>query len=273
MREPVEIQPEFPSLLNNDEPPAWELHNPNSTSPLVILCDHARNRIPHQLNGLGLNPDHLENHIGYDIGAMDVSQRLSQYFESRLFLAGYSRLVIDLNRHPGDGSSIPEVSDEIEIPANWGLTPEDIIQRENALFWPYHNAVTKELEAIHAQGQTPVILSLHSFTPTFRGFQRPWQIGVLWDQDQRISKPLIDRLSQLPDICVGDNEPYHARHPLGFTMDVHCERNGYPHILLELRQDLIDDGEGAAHWADLIYQHLKGVLIDLDLLKGSEEKE
>jgi len=265
MREPVEIQFESP-LLNGDEPPAWELHNPASTSPLVILCDHARNRIPRKLDQLGLDPIHLENHIAYDIGAMDVALRLSRDFQARLFLPGYSRLVIDLNRHPGDGSSIPEVSDEIEIPANRGLGPEEVIQRENALFWPYHNAVAKELAAINARGQTPVIISLHSFTPTFRGFERPWHIGVLWDQDQRISGPLIARLRRLSALCVGENEPYHARNPLGFTMDIHCERNGYPHILLELRQDLIDSEEGVTHWAGLIHAHLGAVLNELDLL-------
>lgn len=267
MRQQIEIHATCPPLLGPGEPPAWELRNHDSDSPLVILCDHAHNRIPDALGQLGLDPVHLGDHIAYDIGALAVADRLADAFPCRMFAAGYSRLVIDLNRHPGDGSSIPEVSDQVTIPGNRDLHPDQVMQRENELFWPYHNAVTSGLEQIRESGRTPVILSLHSFTPSFRGFERPWHLGVLWDRDQRLSGPLIHRLSRLPGICVGDNQPYHARNPLGFTMDVHCERNGYPHVLLEIRQDLIGDARGAAHWARLLHSQLRPLLIELALLE------
>ncbi len=255
----------LPPLLSSEEPGPWEELNPQSSSPLVILCDHANNRVPKSLGHLGLELDVFGQHVAYDIGCEKLTRQLAERFESTALLAHYSRLVIDLNRHPGDGSSIPTISDTVEIPGNSNLSPDQIKQREDALFWPYHNQVEQILQRILDRGQTPVLCAIHSFTPVFRGYQRPWHIGVLWDRDQRLSTPLLEHLQTLPQICVGDNEPYHARNPVGYTMDIHGEKNGYPHILLEIRQDLIGHDEGISEWARLIYSHLRKVLGQVDL--------
>ncbi|MCW8904210.1 N-formylglutamate amidohydrolase [Sedimenticola sp.] len=247
-------------LLTPGEPPAWEELNSESPSPLLLLCDHASNRVPQKLAHLGLDLNVFGMHVAYDIGCEKLTRLLSSRFNATALLANYSRLVIDLNRHPGDGSSIPEVSDNIEIPGNHALTPEQIGQREEALFWPYHNRIERILGRIVSRGQTPVLCSIHSFTPIFRGFQRPWHIGVLWDRDQRLSTPLLESLRSARRFRVGDNEPYHARNPVGYTMDVHGEKNGYPHLLLEIRQDLIGHDDGVVEWADIIHTHLQRVL-------------
>lgn len=247
-------------LLTPDEPPAWEELNSESQSPLLLVCDHASNRIPHELAHLGLDLNVFGMHVAYDIGCEKLTRLLSGRFDATALMANYSRLVIDLNRHPGDGSSIPEVSDDIEIPGNHALTPEQIGQREAALFWPYHNRIERILARIISRGQTPILCSIHSFTPVFKGFKRPWHIGVLWDRDQRLSTPLLESLRSVGRFDVGDNEPYHARNPVGFTMDVHAEKNGYPHLLMEIRQDLIGHDEGVAEWAEIIHTHLKPIL-------------
>lgn len=254
-----------PPLLSEEEPGPWEVLNPHSLSPLVILCDHASNRVPKSLRHLGLALDVFGKHVAYDIGCEKLTRALADRFDSTALLAHYSRLVIDLNRHPGDGSSIPTVSDTIEIPGNCNLSPDQIKQREEALFWPYHNQVERILNRIKARGQTPILCAIHSFTPLFKGFQRPWHIGVLWDRDQRLSSPLLKQLQAVPKICVGDNEPYHARNPVGYTMDIHGEKHGHPHILLEIRQDLINHDAGVSEWASVIYSHLTKVLAEVDL--------
>ncbi len=250
MRQPVTLTQPLPPLLAPHESPPWEYHEfGSSESPILVMCDHASNRIPEQLGNLGLTQQERERHIAYDIGALAVSRQLARGLGCGLIHSNYSRLVIDPNRHPGDGSSIPEVSDSVVIPGNQGLSREQITRREQSLFWPYHNAVADRLQQIRNRGQTPIILSIHSFTPNFRGFQRPWHIGVLWDRDERLARPMLHLLQQQEDLCVGDNEPYHARNPQGFTMEIHCERNGYPHLLLEIRQDLIDNPEGVDWWS------------------------
>lgn len=259
MRKPVALNLDLPALLASDEPPAWEHHPAAGDSPVLILCDHASNRIPCALGDLGVPPEEMQRHIAYDIGALGVSRILARTLGCALVHSNYSRLVIDPNRHPGDGSSIPEVSDGTEIPGNQGLSREQVQQREQELFWSYHNAVAKTLERMRAAGGTPVILSIHSFTPCFRGFQRPWHIGVLWDRDDRLARPMLQVLNREQDICAGDNEPYHARNPQGFSMEIHCERNGYPHLLLEIRQDLISDEPGIELWA----QRLSGWIAEV----------
>ncbi|WP_428605989.1 N-formylglutamate amidohydrolase [Sedimenticola sp.] len=253
------------SLLTPEEPGPWEELNSESPSPLLFLCDHASNRIPKKLAHLGLELSVFGKHVAYDIGCEKLTRLLSSRFDASALLAHYSRLVIDLNRHPGDGSSIPEVSDNIEIPGNHALTPARMREREASLFWPYHNRIEQILGRICGRGQTPILCSIHSFTPVFRGFQRPWHIGVLWDRDQRLSTPLLESLRSSTPFCIGDNEPYHARNPVGYTMDVHGEKNGYPHVLLEIRQDLIGHDEGVAEWATIIHTQLKRVLAQVTI--------
>lgn len=247
-------------LLTPEEPPAWEELNSESQSPLLLVCDHASNRVPQQLAHLGLDLNVLGMHVAYDIGCEKLTRLLSSHFNATALLANYSRLVIDLNRHPGDGSSIPEVSDDIAIPGNHALTPDQIRQREMALFWPYHNQIERILGRIVKRGQTPILCSIHSFTPVFKGFSRPWHIGILWDRDQRIAQPMLESLKATRRFNVGDNEPYHARNPVGFTMDVHAEKNGYPHLLMEIRQDLIGHQAGVTEWAEIIHTHLRPIL-------------
>jgi predicted N-formylglutamate amidohydrolase len=259
MIQPARPLPDAP-LLSDNEPGAWELVNSEGPSPLVILCDHASNRIPQSLGDLGLSEQALSRHIAYDIGCDPLSRKLSVMFDAPLMLANYSRLVIDLNRHPGDGSSIPEVSDSTEIPGNRGMEPAEITRRENALFRPYHEQAELLLDRIAERGEDPIVCAIHSFTPIFRGFQRPWHIGVLWDRDQRLSTPLLERFRQEPGLCVGDNEPYHARNPVGYTMDIHGEHKGRHHVLLEIRQDLITDPDGVNHWAEIIHRNLEYTL-------------
>jgi predicted N-formylglutamate amidohydrolase len=99
-----------------------------------------------------------------------------------------------------------------------------------------------------AAGRAPLIVSMHSFTPRMQGRPRPWHVGVLWDIDGRAAAPLIEALAADPDLAVGDNEPYDGA-LRGDTMYRHAIVNGFPHVLVEIRQDLIADDAGAAAWA------------------------
>ncbi|MEA3291904.1 MAG: N-formylglutamate amidohydrolase, partial [Pseudomonadota bacterium] len=219
-------------ILQEHEPDPFEVVNLEGSAPVVITCDHASNRMPEQLGNLGLSEPELSQHIAYDIGSAGVARGLSRLLDAPLVLSCYSRLVVDLNRHLGDPSSIPETSDEITVPGNIGLTRVQCNERVEELFIPYHNTVSALLEHVCRKGRVPVMLSIHSFTPEYQGFQRPWQVGVLWDRDPRIARPLVDGLQKNPELCVGENKPYHAREPVGYTMDVQAEGNGYPHALL-----------------------------------------
>jgi predicted N-formylglutamate amidohydrolase len=247
-------------LLHPEDPPPVERCNERGGAPVLLTCDHASAAVPRALNGLGLPPGAIREHIGWDIGAAAVTRLLAAALDAPALLAGYSRLVVDCNRDPGDPSSIPAVSDGVAVPGNRALSPEARVARLEACFAPYHTAIAARLDAFAAAGVAPAFLAVHSFTPVMGGVARPWHVGILWDKDPRIPKPLLAALGADPSISVGDNEPYSAREPTGFTVDYHAIARGLPHVALELRQDLIAEEEGAAAWAARLATALRPIL-------------
>jgi predicted N-formylglutamate amidohydrolase len=258
---PAEAAPPRP-LLAPDEPAPFETLNPEGKAPFLLICDHASRRVPQALDGLSLDEALLLRHIGWDIGAAEVTRGLARHFEAPAVLAGYSRLVIDCNRRLGDPGSIPEVSDGVVVPGNRALPETEARRRQDALFHPYHQAIDAALARWTGRGLTPALVSIHSFTPVMNGFERPWHIGILWDQDPRIAVPLMANLRAQADINVGDNEPYSARVPQGYSVAAHAASRGFPHVAVEIRQDLIDTHHRAAEWIERLSTALSPVLRD-----------
>ncbi|MBV8534941.1 MAG: N-formylglutamate amidohydrolase, partial [Alphaproteobacteria bacterium] len=220
-------------LLGPDDPPPVEVVNAEALAPLLIVCDHAGRNVPRKLGRLGLDEAAFERHIAWDIGAAIVARRLSTEFRAPLVLAQYSRLVVDPNRRRGDPTAIPEESDGTAVPANRGLSEAERAQRFTALHEPYHAAIAARISAIRQRGQIPAIVSIHSFTPSFKGFERPWQIGILWNRDDRMARPMMQRLAAA-GVVVGDNQPYSGQDRHGYTMPRHAEDTGLPHALIEI---------------------------------------
>jgi predicted N-formylglutamate amidohydrolase len=248
-------------LLEPGDPPAFERCNPAGTAPLLLLCDHASNSVPQRLQNLGLDAQILQHsHIAWDIGAACVTRGLAGHLNAPALLAGYSRLVIDCNRQPGDPTSIPPLSDNIPIPGNQNLGDNAAALRAETLFWPYHHAVTQDIAQLWRHGPPPAIIAVHSFTPVFNGLRRPWDIGLLWNHDPRIMQPLRRWLEHYhSDLCIGDNQPYSGR-DFGFTVEHHAAAAGLPHIGLEIRQDLIADSAGCQRWVAILGAALEAVL-------------
>lgn len=227
---------------------------------MLLTCDHASNAVPRALDSLGLPPATLTKHIAWDIGAAAVTRLLAEALDAPAVLAGYSRLVIDCNRDPGDPTSIPVVSDGVAVPGNRDLAEAARAARRATCFAPYHMAIDGRLDALLAAGAPPALLSIHSFTPVMAGVVRPWHIGILWDKDGRIPQPLLAALGADPAITVGDNQPYSAREPAGYTVRQHAVQRGLPHVAIELRQDLVADAEGARSWAARLATALRPIL-------------
>ena len=235
-------------LLVPGDPQPFSVHNAQGKAPLLLLCDHASKAIPKALGDLGISDEELSRHIGWDIGGLDAAIELSGILDAPLLASGYSRLVIDCNRWPGGEGSTPEVSDGTPVPANRGLTKEQVDARAEACFWPYHRAVDRQLDQMTAGGRQIALLVMHSFTPEMNGFKRPWHVGVLWNDDPRLPAPLLTELRRDPSLVVGDNEPYSAREPYEYTLTAHAQPRGLPHCSLEVRQDLIDRPTSARDW-------------------------
>jgi len=235
-------------LLGPGDPPPFSVHNEQGRAPLLLLCDHASKAIPKALGDLGISDAELSRHIGWDIGGLDAAIALSKALDAPLVASGYSRLVIDCNRWPGGEGSIPEVSDGTPVPANRGLTKEQVDARAECCFWPYHQEVGQHLDRMTEGGRTVALLVMHSFTPEMVGFKRPWHVGVLWNDDPRLPEPLLAELRRDPSLVVGDNEPYSARDAYEYTLNVHARPRKLPYCSLEVRQDLIGTSATARAW-------------------------
>ncbi len=252
-------------LITDQDAPSVSFVHDHGKAPVVLTCDHASRAVPRALGNLGLTDDLLARHIGWDIGAAMVTRRLAPLLDAPAVLCGYSRLVIDCNRYLADPTSMVEVSDGVTVPGNADLGAEARLARQASIFTPYHAAIAARITALRATGIAPAVISIHSFTPVMRGFQRPWHIGVLWDGDGRIALPLLDALRAEPGLVVGDNEPYTGRDPTGYTQRHHALDQGLPHVEVEIRQDLIGDDAGAAEWADRLARLFKPILASPDL--------
>jgi len=225
---------------------AWEAVGKGEASGgILIVADHASAHVPPDID-LGIAPEVLTRHVAVDIGVAPLATLLCSRMGCDAVLGGVSRLVCDCNREEDAPGLIPLSSDGIDIAANH----LDAAGREARLarfFRPYHAAV----EAAIARGGPALIVSLHSFTPrleTRPDEQRPWQIGILYNQDERAARIAIPLL-EAAGIVTGDNQPYSGR-VLNATMNRHAEAAGIPYIGIEVRQDLIGDDAGVALWAD-----------------------
>ena len=243
-------------LLEPDEPPAFHVERPNGRSPFLLTCDHAGARVPRKLGTLGVSAEDMTRHIAWNIGAGAVAMKMAAALDAFTILQTYSRLVIDCNRRPGIPASIVHLSEATRIPGNEVVTIEEAAAREREIFRPYHERIRTELDARQEHNRPTVLISVHSFTPTFHGKPRPWHAGVLYNKDPRLAVELLRHLRADPGLHIGDNEPYAVGDTTDYTIPEHGERRGLPHVGIELRQDLIEAESGQNEWA----QRLAGAL-------------
>lgn len=225
---------------------------------VLFICDHASNAVPADLHGLGLPEREFHRHIAWDIGAADITRALARMFGAPAVLSRFSRLVIDPNRGADDPTLVMRLSDGAIIPGN-ARVDETEIERRRRLYWrPYRDAIAATIAPMRSRGQAPAIVSLHSFTPVWRGAARPWQCAVLWDRDPRIAVPLIEAL-RADGLVVGDNEPYDGALK-GDTLYELATTPGLAHALIEARQDLVATRADAEAFAARIAAALRPVL-------------
>jgi predicted N-formylglutamate amidohydrolase len=228
---------------------------------LLILCDHATNRLPPEYGTLGLDAAELERHIGYDIGALGVSLEIGRHLRATVVSSRFSRLLIDPNRGEDDPTLIMQISDGAVVPGNVGIGEAERERRIANYFAPYHAAIADETGAMLARGVVPVILSIHSFTEAWRGVPRKWHAAVLWDKDPRLAVPLLRELRGRTGLEIGDNEPYS-----GYLRDDsifrHATVRGLPNALIEIRQDLIREPNGQREWGALLSECLEAIIAD-----------
>jgi predicted N-formylglutamate amidohydrolase len=249
-------------LMSESVSQDFEWLDGNKEATLLFLCDHASREVPGELDGLGLPAEAFGRHIASDIGAAGLTRKLAARFASPAILARWSRLVVDLNRGADDPTVVMKLSDGRIVPGNRQLDRDGVRERIRRYHAPYHAAIAEHVRGALQRGRVPVLISMHSFTPVWRGFRRAWHIGVLWDRDDRLARPLLQRLAREKDWVVGDNEPYSGELENDCLFQ-HGTMNGLPHVLIEVRQDLIADAAGVEGVAARLQPILRDALDDM----------
>ena len=240
--------------------PPFQAMSGDFSRGLVIICDHASNTIPPELENLGLSSADLGRHIAWDIGAARVAALLATRFKVPAIFCGVSRLVIDNNRDPGDAAAIQLEVDKTPIPGNAHLTVWQRAERMSRWFVPYHNGIEAMMTAALATVRDPVLLSVHSMTAELNGQVRTWPVALSSHDDKRLSKPMLTALRKRIGFLVGDNEPYALDPAEDYSVPVHAMRRGLRHLQVEFRQDLVATDNGAAKWATVFGDALAEVL-------------
>ena len=240
----------------------------NEASGVLFLCDHASNALPATYGTLGLPARELGRHIAYDIGAAWIARRLADRFAAPALLTTFSRLLIDPNRGADDPTLVMRLSDGAIVPGNARAGDDEIAYRHQTYWLPYRSAVRSTIDAMIAAGPTPAIVSVHSFTQAWKDIPRPWEIGILWDDDPRFAVPFIEGL-RTAGFVVGDNEPYDGALK-GDTLDEEVTRRGLAGLLIEVRQDLVTHEATALAIADHIAAVLAPILERPELHQPAE---
>jgi predicted N-formylglutamate amidohydrolase len=214
----------------------------------VIVCDHASNFIPAEYGTLGLDASELERHIAWDPGALPVAERMAAALDAVLVQSCVSRLVVDCNRPLDAPDLIPVVSETTEIPGNRNLGADERAGRVALAHAPFHDAIDGLIAERLQVGRATQLVSVHSFTPVYKGVRRPWHIGIIHDDDRRLAAPLIEAL-QTMNVSVGVNQPYSPADRVYYTLERHARSRRLPCAMIEIRNDEIGNIEQQKEWA------------------------
>lgn len=244
------------SLLQGEDEPTVVL-NKSGSSPVVLVCEHAGNRIPKSLGSLGLSENELKRHIAWDIGAEPVTRRLAGLIDATAVLQRYSRLVYDCNRPPEESSAMPRSSESTAIPGNQNLTADDRRARTEEIYEPFHDRIATILDEREQRRRRTIFVTIHSFTPVFKGVARPFHVGLLFDRDPRFTEAILPLIARAGSWDVRRNQPYGPADGVCHTLNLHAEPRNLPYAMIEVRNDLIASEEGQAEWAGRLSEVLQ----------------
>lgn len=257
-------------LLNSIDGPAAITINANGESEIVLVCEHASNRIPHKLDNLGLTQDTIDSHAAWDPGAAAVAILLSQALDAPLVSARFSRLVYDLNRPPEHPEAVRSVSEIYHIPGNENLSDDAVRARVHTIYQPFCAEVALVLDKAMSQHRRPVLVTVHTFNPVYHGVKRQVELGILHDDDDaRLADQMLLEAAEHTSMVTRRNEPYGPADGVAHTLLLHAIPNGILNVMLEIRNDLVATSEQQANVANEIVDLLRTSLSMLDEPMGA----
>ncbi len=236
-------------------PPAT-IHGANGKAPFVLVCEHASAFMPQFYGSLGLDDATLGSHAAWDIGALDVALRLCARLDAPLVAGAISRLVYDCNRPLEAPDCIPVRGEFDPIPGNTGLTEAQRQARFDEIHTPFHHALARVIDAKAAEGVRPVLVTVHSFTPVYRGRTRELDLGYLFHSRGEIARAAVRIEAERGVMHAAVNEPYSAADGVTYTLQKHAEARGLQAVMIEIRNDLVDTLEAARSMAGHLMETL-----------------
>ena len=232
-----------------------EVINPKGNGQFVVVCEHASKFIPEEFNNLGLGAKARESHVAWDPGAYEVSLKLSKLLDAPLVSSMVSRLVYDCNRPPTAKSSIPERSEAYDIKGNINLNKDEVIERAEQYYFPFRNALTECLGSHSRRVKSPILVTIHTFTPVFHGRKRRVDLGVLHDADNRMADGVLTYFDK-SRLKIERNQPYGPRDGVTHTLKEHGNRRGIANVMIEIKNDLVADIEQQTEMSNLLVSAL-----------------
>ena len=229
------------AILSDEDGAPVETVNPDGRADVVLICEHAANRIPGALDALGLDRETRISHVAWDPGAAEVARAMADRLDAPLFLQRFSRLVYDCNRPVFADSAVPAVSERYAIPGNDGLDAGARAARQAAIYLPFRDTIAAFVRGRIDAGRPPMIVTVHTFTPVFQGSRRTTELGVLHDADARLADAVLALLAADGGLKVRRNDPYGPEDGVTHTLKVQALGHGLPNVMFEIRNDLVAD--------------------------------
>lgn len=241
---------------------AVHVHDGRPDADVLLVCEHAANRVPPEFDGLGLPAELLESHIAWDPGAAGVAQELARLLAAPLVAGGLSRLVYDCNRPPEAPGAVPETSEIHAIPGNAGLSPAARQARVDQVYLPFRDRLAGEIAA--RRRHLRALVTVHSFTPVFMGRPRAVELGILHGEDDRLARAMMASVPEGASHDIRLNEPYGGlRDGVSHTLDLHGAGNDLPSVMLEIRNDLIATPQAQRDWAAFLAPWLRRAMAEM----------
>lgn len=230
--------------------------NAGAKASVVLVCEHASRDIPAHFDGLGIDAAARESHVAWDPGALSVAREMSDELDAVLVAGRVSRLVYDCNRPPEAIGAMPAQSEIFAIPGNATLDEAARAERVARYYEPFRATLAATIKRVDA----PVIVTVHSFTPIYHGKPRRVEIGILHDSDTRLADAMLAVAPEFTDLKVERNEPYGPQDGVTHTLKEHGLVHGHPHVMLEIRNDLITTEAEQQQMAAMISNWLRAAL-------------
>jgi predicted N-formylglutamate amidohydrolase len=247
-----------------DSFPVVRIENPAAPGPFLIVCEHASNTFPAEFGDLGLTEEERKAHIAWDPGALGLARGIATRLEAPLVAAEVSRLVYDINRAPNAPGAMTVRSETYDIPGNHGLRPQDRLRRTTLIYQPFHAALHGEIARRLAVGETPILVTVHSFTPVYFGKKRDVEFGVIHDADPTLAKAVEKAALAQTTLKTRLNAPYSAADDVTHTLRLQATPYGLANVMLEIRNDLLSDAEAEEAMADKLAPVLKAAIASIE---------